>query len=313
MALALLTDAGFERHQTPEGHPESPARNAAVRQALESVRAKSLAVERRTATEDEIALAHERDYIARARADIKSGRRELSTGDTHVSAASWDVATEAVGGVLNAVDLVIARRAKTAFCAVRPPGHHATPVRGMGFCVFNNIAVGARYAQKKHGLGRVMIVDWDVHHGNGTQDVFYRDGSVLFLSTHQHPWYPGTGLAHERGEGKGEGKILNFPLPAGSGRAEIVVRAFQQELMRQAKDFKPDLVMISAGFDSREGDPLGRFRLTDTDYRDLTRVMLEIADQYCSRRLVSVLEGGYSLPGLAAGVSAHVAELQAWS
>lgn len=313
MVLALLTDAGFERHQTPEGHPESPARNLAVRKALEGVRTKAMAVPMRKATEDEVALAHEREYIARARLDIQKGSRQLSTGDTHVSAASWDVALDAVGGVLNAVDMVAQGRAKTAFCAVRPPGHHATPNRGMGFCVFNNIAIGARHAQRKHGVGRVMIVDWDVHHGNGTQDIFYRDGSVLFLSTHQHPWYPGTGLAHERGEGKGEGKILNFPLPAGSGREEIVVRAFQQELMRAAKEFKPEMVFISAGFDSREGDPLGKFRLTDADYRDLTRVMLEIADQYCGRKVVSVLEGGYSLPGLAAGVAAHVGELAAWS
>jgi acetoin utilization deacetylase AcuC-like enzyme len=219
------------------------------------------------------------------------------------------VALKAAGGVMNAVDLVLSKKADNAFCAVRPPGHHATPSRGMGFCVFNSIAIGARHAQKKHGVGRVLIADWDVHHGNGTQDIFYADGSVFFFSTHQHPWYPGTGMAHERGGGKGEGKIMNYPFPAGSGRAEIVT-VFQQQLAQAARQFKPELIMISAGFDSRAGDPLGRFRLTDEDFRDLTMAMMEIAHQHAQGRLVSVLEGGYSLSGLAAGVQAHVQALR---
>ena len=178
----------------------------------------------------------------------------------------------------------------------------------MGFCIFNNVAIGARYAQQKYGVERVLIADWDVHHGNGTQDTFYRDGSVFFFSTHQHPWYPGTGMHNERGEGKGEDKILNFPFPAGSGRAEIV-SVFQHDLIQAVARFKPDLVMISAGFDSRLGDPLGRFRLTDEDFTDLTLVLMEIADKHASNRLISVLEGGYSLSGLAAGVTAHLKTL----
>ncbi len=303
--FALLTDPSFERHETGPGHPESPARNAAVRQALAKV--KALRVKQRIASEDEIALGHSRDYIKRAKQDIAAGLKELSTGDTRVSPASWEVATEAVGGVLGAVDLVCGGQADTAFCAVRPPGHHATPTRGMGFCVFNNIAIGARYAQKKHGLARVLIVDWDVHHGNGTQDIFYGDRSVMFLSTHQHPWYPGSGLASETGEGN----ILNFPFPAGSGRAEILGQAFEQHLVKAADAFHPELIMISAGFDSREGDPLGRFRLTDTDFGDLTTLLRTIAAKHAGGRIVSVLEGGYSLFGLASGVTAHVAALSA--
>jgi acetoin utilization deacetylase AcuC-like enzyme len=178
----------------------------------------------------------------------------------------------------------------------------------MGFCIYNNVAIGARYAQKKHGAQRVMIVDWDVHHGNGTQDIFYTDGSVFFFSTHQSPWYPGTGDAGETGEGKGKDSTMNCPLPAGS-RQEII-DAFRRKLIPSADGFKPDLVMISAGFDSRLGDPLGRFRLTDDDFADLTRMMLDVAEKHAGGRIVSVLEGGYSLDGLAAGVVAHVTTLE---
>jgi acetoin utilization deacetylase AcuC-like enzyme len=265
-------------------------------------------IEVRAATEDEIALVHGHTYIAKARREIVAGAHQLSTGDTDVSLRSFDVAQRAVGGVLNAVDAVIGGKAANAFCAVRPPGHHARPDQGMGFCIFNNIAVAARYAQRKHGLGKVLIADWDVHHGNGTQDTFYADGSVLFMSTHQSPWYPGTGPANETGEGKGKGCTMNFPLPAGSGREEILA-AFRENLRHAADAFKPDLVMISAGFDSRLGDPLGQFTLSDTDFADLTRIMLEIAGTHAGGRLISVLEGGYSLTGLKAAVTAHLKAL----
>ena len=180
----------------------------------------------------------------------------------------------------------------------------------MGFCLFNNLAIAARYAQRKHKIGKVLIADWDVHHGNGTQDIFYEDGSVLVFNTHQSPWYPGTGRADETGTGKGSGCILNCPFPAGSGRKEIL-GAFKDKLLPAANRFKPELVMISAGFDSRVGDPLGRFQLADEDFSDLTALMLEIAKQHAEGRLISVLEGGYNLSGLGSAAAAHVKTLSA--
>jgi acetoin utilization deacetylase AcuC-like enzyme len=178
----------------------------------------------------------------------------------------------------------------------------------MGFCVFNNIAVAARYAQQKYQVARVLIADWDVHHGNGTQDIFYEDGSVFFFSTHQHPWYPGTGSASETGAGRGKDTTLNCPLPAGSGR-DAIVGAFESKLAPAMERFKPELILLSAGFDSRVGDPLGQFLLSDEDFAELTKLMLGLADQYAGGRLVSVLEGGYSLTGLAAGVRSHASAL----
>ncbi len=307
---ALLLDPVYKQHDPGPGHPEEPGRYDAVTRAIEKTKLlpKLQRVAVRVATEDEIALVHGREYIAKVQREIAAGAHELSTGDTNVGPKSFDVAVRAVGGVLNAVDAVVGGKAARAFCAVRPPGHHAGPSRGMGFCIFNNIAIAARYAQRKHGLAKVMIADWDVHHGNGTQDTFYSDGSVFFMSTHQSPWYPGTGPANETGEGKGKGCTMNFPFEAGSGRAEIL-GVFREDLRRAADAFKPDLVMISSGFDSRKGDPLGQFTLSDTDFVDLSKIMLEIAGTHAKGRLVSVLEGGYNLNGLEAAVAAHMTAL----
>jgi acetoin utilization deacetylase AcuC-like enzyme len=219
-----------------------------------------------------------------------------------------EAALAAAGSVLSAVDAVIGGRARRAFCAVRPPGHHASAERGMGFCVFNNVAIGARHARRQHGVERVLIADWDVHHGNGTQEVFWADGSVMFFDTHQHPWYPGTGLADQTGEGRGRGLILNRPFPSGAGRREIVT-AFRNVLVPAADRFRPDLVMISAGFDSRVGDPLGQFTLSDQDFSELTDILLAIAEKHANGRLVSVLEGGYALDGLERAVAAHLVRL----
>ena len=306
LPVGLAADELCKEHLTGEGHPERPDRFDAAVQAIADLPLTPIPARR--ATEDEIALIHSRRYIRTAERDIGAGFGELSTGDTHVSARSFDVALHAAGSVLQAVDMVVDQKLRNALCIVRPPGHHATPDRGMGFCIFNNIAVAARYAQKHHQLGRVLIVDWDVHHGNGTQDAFYDDGSVLFFSTHQSPWYPGTGSASETGYAEGEGKTINCPLPAGSGRKEIL-GAFEQILAPAAHEFQPDLVLISAGFDSRVGDPLGHFLLTDIDFADLTKLMLSIADQHCAGRLVSVLEGGYSLAGLGAATRSHARAL----
>lgn len=304
----LATGQISSEHLTGPGHLERPERFDAALNAVSDLGLTP--IPGRPATEDEIALVHSRRYIEIAKRDILQGFSQLSTGDTAVSERSFDVALDAAGTVLSAIDMTIELKVRNAFCIVRPPGHHATPDRGMGFCIFNNIAVAARYAQTRHGVGRVLIADWDVHHGNGTQDIFYADPSVFFFSTHQHPWYPGTGSAEETGYGDGEGTTLNCPFPAGSGRREIV-GAFEHKLQAAADDFKPELVLISAGFDSRAGDPLGRFLLTDADFQDLTNLALAIADKHAGGRLVSVLEGGYSLTGLASAVRSHVAALNA--
>jgi acetoin utilization deacetylase AcuC-like enzyme len=307
---ALSADRLCREHLAGVEHPERPERFDAVVGGLRDagLMAHILLLDARAATEDELLLCHTPQYLVTARRDVESGRPFLSTGDTDVTANSWEVALHATGGVLNAVDAVCSGRSGNAFCAVRPPGHHANAGRGMGFCLFNNIAIGARYAQRKYGLERALIIDWDVHHGNGTQDIFYSDPSVFFFSTHQWPLYPGTGRADDTGEGPGAGTTMNYPFPAGSGRAEIL-GAVRDSLIPAAAKFRPDLVMISAGFDSRIGDLLGRFTLTDEDFVDLTNAVKEIADTHAGGRIVSVLEGGYNLEGLASAATAHVRTL----
>ena len=311
LRTAIVCAPIFKQHDTGPGHPESPERCDAVMHGLERAGLKDrlLALAPRVAGDEEVLACHTESYLRTVRHDVASGAENLSTGDTAIGERSLTVALQAVGGVLEAVDAVVARRAKNAFCVVRPPGHHATPEVGMGFCIFNNVALAARYAQRRHGLGKVLIVDWDVHHGNGTQEIFYADPSVFYFSTHQGPWYPGTGAPHEAGAGKGKGMTLNCPFPAGAARKEIVEQAFRGRLLPAADRFKPDLVLISAGFDSRAGDPLGGFRLTDEDFADLTRLMLEVANTHAGGRLVSVLEGGYALKGLASASAAHVRAL----
>jgi acetoin utilization deacetylase AcuC-like enzyme len=308
MSALFLADPIAKQHDTGPGHPEQIARWDAAVQGLAAHRVTT--PKPRAATDDELALCHAPAYIRIAKHDVESGRPSLSTGDTDINRHSFEAATRATGLCLTAVDEVFAKRTARAFCVVRPPGHHAGPARGMGFCLFNTIAVAARYAQKKHGAARVLIADWDVHHGNGTQDIFYRDPSVFFFSTHQSPWYPGTGDADERGDGPGEGTTLNCPFPAGAGKGEIVP-AFTQLLAPAMDRFKPDLVLISAGFDSRAGDPLGHFRLTDEDFTELTNRMRDLAEKHAGGRLISVLEGGYNLTGLTKAVTAHAAALNA--
>jgi acetoin utilization deacetylase AcuC-like enzyme len=305
-----MADPIFREHLAGRRHPECPGRYDAVLDGLnragllERVRH----IEARDASDEELTLCHTSEYLRIARGDVEAGRPYLSTGDTDITPNSWEVAVRAAGGVLQAVDAVATGEVRNAFCAVRPPGHHANAGRGMGFCLLNNVAIAARYAQRKHGVGRVVIVDWDVHHGNGTQDTFYRDGSVFFFSTHQWPLYPGTGRADEIGDGPGESTTMNFPFPAGSGRREIL-GAVEGSLIPAMEGFRPELVLISAGFDSREGDLLGRFTLTDKDFTDLTVAVMGIAERYAGGRVVSMLEGGYNLDGLASAATAHVAAL----
>jgi acetoin utilization deacetylase AcuC-like enzyme len=226
----------------------------------------------------------------------------LDGGDTYASPASYDVASLAAGSVTGAIDAVLGGEVRAAFCAIRPPGHHAERDQAMGFCLFNNAAVGARYAQRRRGVGRVAILDWDVHHGNGTQHLFEDDPSVLYISLHQYPFYPGTGAAAERGRGEGEGLTVNIPLPAGTGEDEYR-SAFVERVVPALREYAPGLLIISAGFDAHRDDPLADMRLTDTSYRELTLLVAGIAP------LVSVLEGGYNLAALSVSVGEHLRAL----
>ena len=310
----LLFDDVYLRHLSGNtGHPERPERLTAIWNALEKAGLlKSLyRVTPRRATEEELALVHDRSYLELTRRELLNlqGLRELSTGDTLVSPDSLEVAQFAAGGVLNAVDAVMAGKVKNAFCAVRPPGHHATRNRGMGFCIFNNVAIAARYLQKVHGLRRVLIVDWDYHHGNGTQDIFYEDDSVFYFSTHHYGAYPGTGGPAETGEGRGIGTTLNVPLPVGASDAQIL-QALETRLVPAARKFRPDFILVSAGFDAMRNDLLGRFDVTPAGFAAITRVVVRLADELSQGRIVSVLEGGYRLDGLAESVAAHVKALQ---
>ncbi|MEO6848559.1 MAG: histone deacetylase [Chthoniobacterales bacterium] len=310
MSTALLISNEFARHKTMEGHPECPARISAVQKGIVNIGLiDSLQLlPQRKATDVEVAYCHDPRYISGVLKLIREGEETLAGGDVSVSEDSGEVALLAAGGVLNAVDAVLKKEVDNAFCAVRPPGHHARPAAAMGFCIFNSISIAARYAQKKYGLERVAIVDWDVHHGNGTQEIFYEDNSVFFFSTHQNPWYPGTGMHDETGEGRGSGFTLNRPFHAGSGGREII-GAFKDDLLPALEKFRPELILISAGFDSRAGDPLGNFQLTDADFALLTSMLLDAAAKHCEGRLISVLEGGYSLSGLASAAGAHVGAL----
>jgi acetoin utilization deacetylase AcuC-like enzyme len=306
----LAADPLCLKHDPGYGHPECRERYEAVMAGLEEagLMEKLKRIPGRDATREELRRVHTSQYLDLAEEEIKDGGPELSTGDTSVCEDSWDAALRGAGLAVSAVEAVMARRVRNAFCVVRPPGHHATGDRGMGFCIVNNAAIAARHAQKAHGIERVLIVDWDVHHGNGTQDIFYGDGSVLFFSTHQWPLYPGTGRRVEMGIGAGAGLTLNCPLPAGAGRA-LVLGAMREELEPAANRFAPEFVVISAGFDSRAGDPLGGFLLKDEDFAEMTRLVMGIAARHAEGRVVSVLEGGYGLGLLGGAVAAHVGAL----
>jgi len=304
---AIVYDEIYLEHETTLGHPESSERLIETIETLKVTGLYSQLIEIKPtlAPMEYLRTIHTPQYIDRVGATCDNAPTHLDSPDVPVSAMSFEAAITAVGGVLSAVDAVIEKRADNAFCAVRPPGHHALADRAMGFCIFNNVAIAARYIQNKHRLPRILIVDWDVHHGNGTQAAFYEDPTVLYFSVHQYPFYPGTGSEEEKGAGPGLNYTINVPLPAGSGN-NVYIKAFEEKLRPAALAFDPDFVLISAGFDAHENDPLGGMALTTEGFAELTQIVKEIAEKSCQGRLVSVLEGGYDLEALAASVEAHI-------
>ncbi len=303
----FVYDDVYLEHKTGPGHPERPERLEAIIARLEqtSLRDRLTPIEAAPADEKWITAVHQPEYLERIQRSCREKSGYVDSMDVPVSDRSYEAALLAAGGLLAAVDAVVQRRVRNAFCAVRPPGHHALSNRAMGFCLLNNVAIAARYLQKKHELSKILIVDWDVHHGNGTQDTFYDDPTVFYFSTHQYPFYPGSGAAEETGRGEGRGFTLNVPLPAGRGDREYR-RVFEEQLVPAAMAFDPQFVLISAGFDAHEDDLLGQMNVTAEGFAELTRVVDRIAEKCCDGRLVSVLEGGYGLEGLAASVEAHL-------
>jgi acetoin utilization deacetylase AcuC-like enzyme len=293
MPLTLISSTRFADHVTPVGHPERPERAGVFDAVAEAFRGRGgRVVEPRAATDDDLVRVHTREYID-AIASTR-GKATMIDEDTFTSPESDEIARLAAGAVLTGVDLVLDGPPESrALVMVRPPGHHAEAERAMGFCLYNSIAVGAAYARSR-GCSRVAIVDYDVHHGNGTQWMFYEDPTVLFVSSHQYPFYPGTGAASEQGRGPGLGFTLNIPLDAGAKDAEIE-RKYQQQVYPKLREFKPDLLMISAGFDAHELDPLGQLRMTTDGFDRLTRALFAEADALCNGRVVLVTEGGYDL------------------
>ncbi len=308
MSVAYISHADCGRHDTGWRHPEHVGRLRAVARAVRNdydLFQNVQHLESRHATVDELALAHDARYIERVRAFIAAGGGQLDP-DSVASEGSWDAATAATGAVLDGVDMAFDGRALRTFAGVRPPGHHALRSRSMGFCIFGSVAIAAHYARAKHGVQRVLIVDWDVHHGNGTQALVESETDIHFVSMHQWPWYPGTGAADDRGE---HDTVWNVPLPPGLKRANYV-ESFLRAVDQATTNWQPELILISAGFDSLAGDPLGGFTLEIEDVNTLTQEMVARAKSWCDGRLVSALEGGYAPERLGQAAVAHLYALQ---
>ena len=300
-------------HSNGPGHPERPERVAAIRDHLarRGLLDRLLVIRPDPCPIESLARVHERGYVEAIRRACERAPVQLDP-DTAVSPGSWAAALLSAGGALAACDAVASGKAGAAFVCTRPPGHHAEAGRAMGFCLFNNVAIAARHLQDRHGAGRILIVDWDVHHGNGTQNMFEADPTVFYFSTHQFPFYPGTGSARETGTGRGAGYTLNYPLPAGSGDAEYI-EVFRDVLRPEIDRVQPEVILISAGFDAHRDDPLAGMSLTGKGYAAMTSILREAADRHCGGRIISLLEGGYDLVALPASVEAHLEALGAFA
>ncbi len=298
-ATAVVEDLRYRDHRGPAGHPEHPERLAAVQAALD---ARSEPLERlspRPATLEEVTRVHSREHLERVRQAVSQAPSHLDP-DTYVSPQSLDVALLAAGGSIELALRVARGEVRSGLAAVRPPGHHAEATRAMGFCLFNNVAIAARSLQQEEGLERILIFDWDVHHGNGTQHSFEDDPTVFYASTHQFPYYPGTGDANEAGSGRGSGATLNIPMPAGCGDAEYT-GALQRLLVPAALAFRPEMVLVSCGFDAHRDDPLAAMEVSGEGFRTMARIVRALAEDLCGGRAVFVLEGGYAASGLREG------------
>ncbi len=306
----LIRDKAYLEHITSDFHPEHPDRLRAIYSILEDqeLQGKTTVLEAREATAEEIQWIHTESYYQKIESTRDCGHRQLDP-DTHVSSQSYRAAKLAAGGLCVLVDAVCSGKIRNGFALVRPPGHHAEAGRGMGFCIYNNIAIAARYAQNRGLAEKVLIVDWDLHHGNGTQHSFESDPSVLYFSSHQYPYYPGTGRPDETGTGKAKGYTVNVPLPGGQGDEDFI-RIYQEILEPIATQFKPDLVLVSAGFDTYYRDPLGGMGMTEDGFAEITRILMRIADACCQGKIVLTLEGGYHLEGLAQCVKRVILALQ---
>lgn len=310
LKTGIVKDNTYLDHDPGSFHPESPRRLQAIYEMLESrdMKGNYVAITPRSASHREIAMNHGDSYIDLVAGT--AGKRHYSLDpDTQTSARSYEAALLAAGGFCNAIDSVVEGKVDNAFALVRPPGHHAEYGNGAGFCIFNNIAIGARHALKKHGMERILIVDWDLHHGNGTQHSFYGDRKVLYFSTHQNPFYPGTGSLNEIGRGEALGYTVNVPLRSGPGDAEFV-KIYKRILEPLAQKYKPDLLLLSAGFDIYKRDPLGGMKVTSSGFATLARILMNIAEAHCQGRFVVTLEGGYNIDGQAQSVKAMLKEMR---
>ncbi len=312
MKVGLIHDGRCMAHDTGYGHPERAERMKALIGHFDDIglTEKLVRLEFEAAGVEVMGRIHSPQYVERVRQSIETGKSHIDTPDVPVCAASWEVACLGVGGMIRACDAVTSGEVNRAFCAMRPPGHHAEYDKAMGFCLFNNVAIGADYLLEKDGINRVAIVDFDVHHGNGTQHAFERRKDVLFISLHEHPrfQYPGMGFEHETGEGKGEGYTLNVPLMPESNDA-TVKRVFEEKVLPALETYEPDVVMVSAGFDAATADPLGHLEFTREGYEYMTRELVGIANRFAKGRIISTLEGGYDLHALADCAAGHVETL----